>query len=231
MTRASTLTIFACLSLLFLTIVSSLSVFAAVGSAYVDSKNQFSINPPSGWTVDASGAYGTTVILYGPTDSGFRINMNLIVEATSLSLTDYVSSTKSQLASGLSNYQLVSEGSTNIGGVAAYELVNNFTQGSYTIKDKQDLLVQNQKAYVITSTALQTNYATYQPSFDESVQTFKLTTATPANNPAPPWLIAIIGVLVGAGVIVGLTIFLIRRRDRDTVPPVIPQPLPSSPPP
>lgn len=227
MAKASMLTILASVSLVLLTITFTfdVSVFATVESnPYVDSKNQFSINSPSGWTVDSSGSFGTAVILYGPTDLNFRINMNVVVQATSLSLSDYVSASKSQLATGLTNYQLVSEGPTTIGGVAAYELVNTFTQGSYSIKDKQDLLVQNQKAYVITSTALQTNYATYQPSFDESVQTFKLSGAT------FPWLIVIVGVVVIVAVVVGLAIFFMRRRSRVNVPPPVPQPLPSNPP-
>lgn len=223
MYRPSVLTILA--SVLILAITFNVSVFASVNpNPYVDSKNQFSINPPSGWTVDSSGAFGTVVILSGPTDSNFRINMNIVVEATSLSLSDYVSAAKSQLSTGLTNYQLVSETSTTIGGVAAYELVNKFTQGSYSIEDKQDILVQNQKAYVITSTALQTNYATYQPAFDESVQTFNLT------GTAFPWTIVIIGVVIAGGVVVGLTMFLVRRKGQVNIPPAMPPPPPSTPP-
>jgi hypothetical protein len=167
----------------------------------------------------------TAVILYGPTDTNFRINMNLIIEATSLSLSDYVSAAKSQLSTSLSNYQLVSETSITIGGVAADELVNKFTQGSYNIEDKQDILVQNQKGYVITSTALQTNYGTYQPAFDESVQTFKLT------GTVFPWTTVVIGAVIAAGVAVGLTIFFVRRKGKVNIPPAIPPPQPSAPPP
>src|SRR5881398_2867346 len=108
------------------------SVSASVESnPYVDSKNQFSINPPSGWTVDSSGAYGTAVVFYGPTDTGFRVNMNVIVESTSLTLSAYVSASKSQLSASLTNYNLVSEGPTTLGGIDAYELVGTFTQGSF----------------------------------------------------------------------------------------------------
>lgn len=230
MAKISVLTFLVGMSLLLLSITFNLSVFASVSSsAYVDSNNQFSINPPSGWTVDSSGAYGTAVILYGPVDSNFRINMNILVQATTMSLSAYVSSAKSQLAASLTNYALVSEGSTTIGGVAAYQLVNTFTQGSYNIKDSQYILVQNQKAYIITSTALQSNYATYQPSFDESAQTFKLT--APAPVPAFPWLLVIVGVAISAGLVAGLTIFFVKRMGRGTVAPEeIPPSSPSAPP-
>ena len=86
MPTASVLTILASVFVLAITFHASVSA-SVESNPYVDSKNQFSINPPSGWTVDSSGAYGTAVILYGPTDSNFRINMNLIIDATSLSLT------------------------------------------------------------------------------------------------------------------------------------------------
>ena len=213
--------------ILLLAITFSTTVFAAVQStAYVDSKNQFSINPPAGWTVDSSGAYGTAVILYGPTDSNFRINMNIIVQATSLTLSAYVAGSKSQLSTGLTNYALVSETLTTIGGVPADELVNTFTQGSYSIKDQQDYLVQNGNAYVITSTALQTDYGTYQPSFNESVQTFQITA------PAFPWLLVILPGVIAAVVAVGLAVFFMRRRGRVTVPPPpsMPEVAPGSPP-
>ena len=119
-----------------------LPVFAAVEmNPYVNSNNHFSINPPAGWSTDTSGSFGTSVIFYGPTDSNFRINMNVIAGSTSQSLSAFVSSTRSQLAQGLNNYRLVSEGPETIGGVDAYQLINNFTQGAYNIKDRQDILV------------------------------------------------------------------------------------------
>src|SRR5260370_12778979 len=111
---------------------------------------------------------------------------------------------------------MVWETTTGEGGVADEELVNTFTQGSYSIEDKQDILVQNQKAYVITSTAVQTNYGTYQPAFDESVQTFKLT------GTAFPWTTVIIGAVIAGGVAIGLTIFFVRRKGQVNVPPAMP---------
>ncbi len=142
--------------------------------------------------------------------------MNVIVESTSLTLSAYVSASKSQLSASLTNYNLVSEGPTTLGGIDAYELVGTFTQGSFNIKNKQDFLVQNQKAYVITSTALQSNYDTYQPVFDESVQTFKLVA------PEFPWLIVIALVVIAGGAAVGLTIFFIKRKGRAKISPAIP---------
>src|SRR5438445_13166635 len=146
MTKPSVFTILASLSLVLLALMFGVSVFASVDSnAYVNSNNRFSINPPRGWVVDSSGAFGTSVIFYGPTDANFRVNMNVLVESTSLTLSAYVSASKTQLSHGLTNYYLVSVGPNTIGVVDAYEWVNTFTQGAFNIKDKQTILVQNQK--------------------------------------------------------------------------------------
>ena len=224
MTKASVLSIIPVVVLLLVALMFDASVFASVDSnAYVNSNKRFSINPPSGWGVDSSGAFGTSVVFYGPTEANFRVNVNIIVESTSLTLSAYVSAAKTQLSQGLTNYYLVSEGPKTIGGVDAYELVNTFTQGAFSIKDKQTILVQNQKGYVITSTALQSNYDTYQPAFDESVQTFKVT------GTEFPWLVVIAPGVIAAGVAVGLTIFLRRRKARVNVPPM-PETMPRNPP-
>src|SRR5207237_10269240 len=96
MPTASVLTILASVFVLAITFHASVSA-SVESNPYVDSKNQFSINSPSGCTVDSCGTYATAVILYDPTDSNFRINTNLIIAATSLSLAADDSSATAQL--------------------------------------------------------------------------------------------------------------------------------------
>ena len=223
MNRISKFTVLASLALLTISPTIPSSVFALVQqNAYVNSAHKFSINPPNAWSTDESGSFGTVVIFYGPTDSNFRVNMNVVVEATSLSLADYVSASKSQLSSGLTNYSVVSEGPITIGGVGAYQLVATFTQGAFSIKNMQVLFVENHEAYIVTSTALQSNYDTYSPAFTESVQTFNLTGAE------FPWTLVIIGVAIAVGIVIGLTVIL-RRRKHGVTPTAIPETPPASP--
>ena len=223
MNRISKFTVLASLAFLAISPTIASSVFALVQqNAYVNSAHQFSINPPNSWSTDATGSFGTVVIFYGPTESNFRVNMNVVVEATSLSLADYVSAAKSQLSSGLTNYNVVSEGPITIGGLGAYQLVATFTQGTFSIKDMQVLFVENHEAYVVTSTALQSNYDTYSPVFSESVQTFKLTGAE------FPWILVIVGAVIAAGIVIALTVIL-RRRKRGVTPTAIPDTAPAPP--
>jgi len=197
--------------LLLATTIFNKSVFCAVNpEAYVNRTHGFSINPPSGWTVDESGAFGTVVIFYGPVmpETGGKININIVAGTTNLTLDQYVSAGKLQLASSLTNYHLVSEGSRNIGGLDGYELVGTFTQGAFNFKNKQVIFVERGRGYIITFTALPTNYDNYLPTLEESLQTFKLL------GPEFPWD-AIrnisIGAIVGASAIAGIGIFIKRR--------------------
>src|SRR5437773_10865252 len=109
MTKPSVFTILASLSLVLLALMFDVSVFATVDSnAYVNPSNRFSLNPPSGWTEDSSGVYGTADVFYGLSDTGFRVNMNVLVEYISLTRSAYVSASMSQLSTSLTNYIMLS---------------------------------------------------------------------------------------------------------------------------
>jgi len=214
-----------CIILVSLALVScallvNLSVFGAVRpEAYVNRTHGYSMNPPSGWTVDES--ISGIVIFYGPLipETGGRININIVVQTTTNTLQEYVTTSKSQLPTLFVNYNLVSEGSRNIGGLDGYELVATFTQAAYNFKNKQVFFVENGKAYIITFTALPTNYDVYLSNFEESLQTFELLAGAEF-----PWLILLILVVVVVVVVVlGLTIYFKTRKPKVEPTPPIPE--------
>ena len=192
--------------------------------AYTNEEYNFSIAPPSGWTVDDT-TTGAAVFFYGPTEEGFMVNVNIQVESlpTTMTLEEYASAAKEQLAIAFSNYELVSEGTRVINEVNAYELVSTFTQGEIDLKMKQVLLVKAKKAYVITYGALPTTYQKYLSAFESSVETFKIIEPT-------PWYIEYWYVwLIIAVAVAALAFYIIRRRTK-AVPPPTP-PAPPTPPP
>ncbi len=178
--------------------------------AYVNRKHGFSIKPPNGWTVDENDAFGTAVIFYGPVmpETGDNVSINIAVETTNLSLEEYVSSTKSQLASRFTDYELVSEGSRNIGYIylKAYELVGVYTQDADDFKNKQVIIVENGKAFVITFMALPTNYDTYLPTFEGGLQTFEF--VAPEHVFRLHILLLVLAEVVVGGIAIG---FLLRK--------------------
>lgn len=185
----------------------SVSVLCAVRpEAYVNHTYGFSINPPNGWTVDESGTFETVVIFSGPLilETGGNINIQITAGTTNTTLDQFISADKSQLASLLANFHLVSESSRNVSGLDCYELVITWTyvpggnvsdMHTFNVKQKQVVFIENGKGYIITFTAPPTNYDSYLPAFEESLQTFQLL------GQEAPWLL--IGMLIGIAIVAG----------------------------
>jgi hypothetical protein len=185
---------------------------AKTSEAYVSHKHGFSIVPPDGWIVDESGAFGTAVTFYGPVmpETGGRVNMNIIVETTNVTLEEYVSYINSQLTSVFEDYRLVSEGGRIIAyALRGYELVGVFTQGTHKFRNKQVIMVEEGKAFVITLTALSTNYDTYLPTFEGSLQTFMLVYDFRYHI----LLVLIAGIAIG-GAAMGAAILYVERKGK-----------------
>jgi hypothetical protein len=197
------------LALLLANAIFNMPVFCAVNpQAYVNRTHGFSINPPTGWTVNDTGVSPPVVVFfYEPVmpETGGKININIGVETTSLTLNQYVAASKSQYASVFLNFNLVSESNRNIGGLDEYELVFTLTYmpganvsntHTFNFKQKQVIFVEKGKAYILTFTALPTNYEDYLPAFEESLQMFKML------GQEPPWLF--IGFLIGVVIVIGV---------------------------
>jgi len=206
---------------LLTTALLMLLVFASVESvcAYTNDRYGFSIDPPSGWTIEEPS--WAAVAFVGPTIEDFRVNINIQVESTSLPLAQYVSASKTTILAmyGGSDFILLAEGPRNrINNVDAYELVFTLTSSGRTVKDKQVYLVNGGKGFVITYTALSTTYQEYLPDFETSVQTFNIGIV------GLNWLliIAIVAVVVAIGA--AAAIILVRRTKRKAPQTPIPPP-------
>ena len=156
----------------FLMVLSFQQAFGALQEPYVNEEYGFFISPPQGWIVQEESEGEILVYFLGPIDEGFRININILVEETQMSLQDYVDFNKDQLLSVL-GASIILEGSRIIQGHEAYEVVFTWVYQTYDFQQKQVYLVEKGNGYVITFSALQTNYDSYITDFDESVDTFE----------------------------------------------------------
>lgn len=183
------------LSLVHLMLISAVIASMLISSVYAYGNTQygFSITAPTGWTTN-EGVSGTAVIFYGPTmtETGTDVNINVAVSTTAQTLSEAISSLKADYPNEFPNFSLVSESSRNIGGLNSYELVYSFTDAGNTYKQKQVVFVENGQGFIITCTAIPSNYDTYLPTFDQSIQTFRLTTTlspSPTIPEVPSWII------------------------------------------
>ncbi len=200
------------LLLIFLSALVFNSQTAKTSEAHISHKHGFSIVPPDGWMVDESGAFGTVVIFYGPVmpETGGRVNITILVETTNVTLEEYVSYIKSQLTSVFEDYRLVSEDGRIIAyALRGYELVGVFTQDTHKFKNKQVIMIEEGKAFVISLTALSTNYDTYLPTFEGSLQSFMLVYDFRLRT----LLVLIAGIAIG-GAAMGVAILYVEREGR-----------------
>ena len=187
--------------------------------AYNNSVYGFSITAPAGWTY-SEGVSGIAVIFYGPTmpETGTDVNINIATAATTETLSEVISSLKADYPTDFSNFSLVSESSRTIGGLNSYEIVYTLSDQGNDYKQKQVVFIENGEGFIITCTATPSNYDTYLPIFEQSIQTFQLTTTpTPTTSPTstpgefPLWIGLLVAVIVVVVVIVVAFVFLRKK--------------------
>ena len=183
--------------------------------AYENTEHGFSINFPSGWEQSQN---QDVVVLYTNDDGSASINV--IVEETSLSLAAYATESKNQLEN-LDYYELITENSRTINGLNGYELVFAWTlftdnETYYDLQDKQVFFVQNGKAFIITCGADYSDYDLFLPTFEQSLETFRLTSSgTPGIGMPDTTLIIILAVVIVV-VVLAISMVLLRRRRKPT---------------
>jgi hypothetical protein len=140
---------------------------------YVNKEFGFSIVPPEGWTIDTAPQDQVVVSFVGPKETGFSY-----VEVRAMKLTDkmileeFVEATKKDSEGQIT---FISERDRKINDINAHEFVSFSKQYSETIQFKQVAMIENNNLYVIIAGAPKDKYTTYDPVFEKSIQTFRIT--------------------------------------------------------
>ena len=203
---------------LFLTFAVLASMLVSSAYAYNNDTYGFSITAPGGWTY-SEGVSGTVVIFYGPTmpETGTDVNINIVAATTSETLSEVISSVKASYPTDFSSFSLVSETSRIIGGLNSYELVYTLSDSGNDFKQKQVVFIENGEGFIITCTAIPSNYDTYLPTFEQSIQTFQLTSSAPGEFPILIGLVVVAIVIVVVIVVVVIVVVFVFLRKKPTV--------------
>ena len=138
-------------------------------------KDNFSISYPENWRLDTSGQMNTTFIIYSPTqpEDPFHENINLLIQdltGQNLDLESYTSISENQIKTMIPNTKLVkSERKGNY-----HEVIWSGFVANNNLKFKQIYYVINDKAFVLTFTALDTTFDDYIDLGSKILDTFKL---------------------------------------------------------
>lgn len=138
----------------------------------------YSIDAPAGWDKSDTTVMGfKTVVLMSPLQPGdhFRENVNVVTEkAPELTLESYFDLNKSNMGKMLSEYQTLGEGDVSIGGLRAKWLQYAHNYMGTPIKAKSFLVIHNGQAYIITCSALDSEYDKYENEFHQAVNSFRV---------------------------------------------------------
>jgi hypothetical protein len=149
----------------------------SVGSvrAYTNIENRFSIDEPSGWTVDDN-VSGIIVAFYEPTVENGTVLINIVAQSISsdITLADLATAIKDQYPSLFDSFLIISESTRVVKGITAYEIVAAITTQGYDFMIKQVMLVRNLRVYVVTYAAVTAQYQQFLPDFEDSIETFTI---------------------------------------------------------
>jgi hypothetical protein len=151
---------------------------AALTKNYVSAKHSYSIKYPSDYKVKI---LGDTIVLSAPVDDkkfAFAPSVNVAVEDLAKDITDidaFYDSAQKSLVKKLVSVDFIEQKKDKLNGKEVYRLIYTSKQQKAVFKLMQVLMVNEKKVYVLTYTALDTQY---NDNFGEAkaiIGSFKIT--------------------------------------------------------
>ena len=164
-----------------------------LGQTYSNPNDGFEIRPPRGWAVDDSGLLGTKVIFSSETpdlhdETPVQANINILtVPAQGITLEELAAVSKEQFKIAVTNFTLLGETFRVVDDSEAHVFEYTYSQGVFPLRGMQLIVVDEDKAYAITATALSATWDKYEAAFDASLRSFRTLADSPsANGTAAP---------------------------------------------
>lgn len=141
----------------------------------------FSVQYPSGWTLNESGALGTTFILSSPKESDedkFNENVTLIIQdlkGMGMDLDKYTKISEEQVNTLITNSKLIESTRIKDAGTEYHKIIYNGDQGIYRLAYEQYYWVKNERAYVLTFVTEQNKFDEYKAIGEQILNSFSFT--------------------------------------------------------
>ncbi|AWH86128.1 hypothetical protein HYN59_13860 [Flavobacterium album] len=138
-------------------------------------KSDYSINYSSNWKLDETGRNGSDFILISSTFTGkFRNNINLLIQnlkGTNLNLDTFTELSKNQINS---KGKLITSRKKSANGKEFQELTFEVSIPDYNVKFLQYYFLKNEKAYILTFTALNSEFDNLLPEVIQIMDSFQI---------------------------------------------------------
>jgi hypothetical protein len=140
----------------------------------------YSIRYPPDWTANTTGLGGTSFALFAPAASHkavFRQNINLVIKdvsADTVTLEELTNVNLEMLKAAFSNFSVISAKRLKDTIGEYQQMVYEFQQQGYFLRQLQEYRIIGGKAYYLTFTSLRSRYDTYMDVVGEVFGSFRL---------------------------------------------------------
>lgn len=141
-------------------------------------RNGYQLQYPTTWRLDTTGIMGAELFVFSPlTDTAdhFSENVNLMIQDLSgmkINLKAYKEITDKQLAQMFADSKVEESAIINEGDKQYYRVAYGMTQQKRNIKIISRCYIKNEKAYLVTYTALADTYEQYKKVAEEILHSF-----------------------------------------------------------
>ena len=128
--------------------------FAQATATYKNTAARFQMSYPKAWTAREN-VMGTTVFVAKLNPQGFSTNVNVIVQTVpkGTTLKAMSGALEQQLSSVITDFKLLSQKNSTLGGQPALVLSYTGRQGKYALTWDQSIVIRGTSNYIVTFTA------------------------------------------------------------------------------
>ena len=141
----------------------------------------YKMRPPLGWATNkAVGDVPAHFLNPIPDLQGgvipFQANINILIEPVPEKppMQEYVDASKQTISLMLTDHNLVDDSESTVNGRPAHFLESTFHHEIFKLRNRQMLLISDDQAFVVTATALEETWESYDDIFDASLRSFEL---------------------------------------------------------
>jgi serine/threonine-protein kinase len=143
------------------------------------SKDNYTISYPKNWKMNTSGQMGSEFIIFSEIEKNetFRENVNLLTQdlkGQSFTLKSFAEMSKNQIKNTVPNSTIIESKIVDSASQPYYILVWKGKIGPNELQLKQQIYIKEEKAYIISFTALPESYARFAETADKIFNSFIL---------------------------------------------------------
>lgn len=143
-------------------------------------EDNYSIQYPTTWELNNSKQMGTSFILFSPLTSEkdqFKENVNLLIQdlkGYNLDLDKYTAISEEQIKTMITDGKIVESKKMTSGTSAYQKIIYTGTQGIFKLEFEQYYWVEKDKAYILTFTCEESQFADFKPVGEKILNSFQL---------------------------------------------------------